>query len=275
MVSNYVNRSYLERSLGRLRDIQSHLATCNLNENTLRVSAIDGRSLTDNELAAHGVTPRTQLRILQHEKKRTGLSRVHDHWMLDSRAAIGATLSHVRCWEWLVDTSDEEYVVVLEDDARFVNSRTIQQELQQLADQQLFGYDVLLLGVTAFPSYAPQPRAEPCTPGRVCTHVHDFIGMQSYICSKRGAAILQQNARPIEQHVDFFVATMAQLGVVNVGVICPALARTSYSAWATSTIPHSFVLSDWLPSVLALVVVVCIAFVTLCISVTQRENGND
>lgn len=234
----------LERSPVRMEKMQLHLQECRLLHKTLRVDAVDGLLLTDNAMQEHGASVRTRLRIQQHEGKKKGASPIHDHWMIDSRQAIGSTLSHVRCWEWLLN-SDQQYMVVLEDDARFVDPMLVRQQLQAAVDSDLHGHDMLMLGISGVPSYAPQPLEKNTVSTVVCGGLHDFIGMQSYIVGRRGAGVLLNNVRPIEQHVDFYVATLNQLEVLNVAVMCPAMTTIE---WMQGTIPHSMVWLNLLPS---------------------------
>jgi glycosyl transferase, family 25 len=173
-----------------------------------RVSAVPGHTLSKN-LLSHGTSLRTTIR-LQEAPQRCF------HWMLDNVNAVGATLSHVKVWEQIVQ-NQVPYAVVLEDDAKLLHE-DIKAKIEHLFRQQLFGFDIVALTDPFF----LQPETEPkktCKQdpvfGEICQRTEDFIGAHGYCVSRSGAEKLLQHVKPIEQHVDMFMASLARLEVLS------------------------------------------------------------
>ena len=186
-----------------------------------RVSAVDGRSMTQADLLLSGVSLRTTLSLVKPPKA----PRCH-HWVIDAKGAIGCTLSHAVAWRRIIATGSP-YAVVLEDDA--VVHINFCAHLTQLTANNLYGCDLMLL--TA-------PFGERDRPG---AFVGEFTGTAGYCLSQQAAQVLLRHAYPIEQHVDHYISTLGQLGLLNTGTTGTALISTSGDQ---STIAHGFTLSD-------------------------------
>lgn len=186
-----------------------------------RVSAIDGRRLTQADLLSAGASLRTTLSLVSKPQPRCR------HWMIDAPGAIGATLSHAKVWQAVV-TENHRFAAVLEDDANVLVG-DLGDRLHHLTRSNLYGFDVLLLT-------APFPFA---------SHVRkikgDFMGMHGYCISQRAASVLLNRAYPVEQHVDHYVASLAQLGLLSVGTIPLAIVGTTGDG---STIHHGSMYTD-------------------------------
>ena len=179
-----------------------------------RVVAVDGALLTWPTVVEL-TTLKTQQRIRDITQHNNHRSRVVDNWMLDSVEAIGCTLSHMKCWEQLV-RSGGQYAIILEDDATLAPGceGRVAPWVQTLAQQGLFGADVVLLGHNVIPPYCRGKLVRGSSSGGnalTTPYVCDFIGSHAYCLSNTAAQTLLQHALPMEQHVDFFLAGMAQM----------------------------------------------------------------
>lgn len=122
-----------------------------------RLSAVDGKNLTDAEMRTHT----TKMAAF-----------------LQPRGVIGCYLSHKKFWQMVVDRNLES-AIIFEDDVRLVDNfkETLQNYLQRLKDEGSAPYDVLLLGAI----------------GRVHPEGKDNIGSRffsAYIGGKRRLEVL-------------------------------------------------------------------------------------
>ena len=215
-----------------------------------RVPAVDGRRMTCADMLDAGVSLRTILSLC-----RPNFRRCH-HWTIDNRGAIGCTLSHAKVWH-AVAAGDSPYAIVLEDDAHL--------RLKQGQNIPAPGaYDALLL--TA-------PLGHIAQPGPVATVKKDFTGTTGYAVTRRGAQVLLQHAYPIEQHVDHYMAALAQLGLLRLGTTTRAIVIPN---GMPTTISHGMLLVDevarWRAAAVGAVLVCSVML--LFVLLRQKKNGH-
>ena len=145
-----------------------------------RVEAVNGAALT----SVPPLTPLTRLRLRERWRLCNGLQ-------LDSVGALGATLSHVRCWRWLVRHPDVPCALILEDDCVLhpgfadVWSSSVWPMLAAGST------DLLVLG------YSPRPNVAPAVTDATSGHLRSvgFEGTHCYAVSQAGARrLLSLNA---------------------------------------------------------------------------------
>ena len=212
----------LRDSVDRWRRLQTVLARQQVLA-TL-VPAVAGRSMTQHELLQSGTSLRTTLSLV----KPSGRPRCDD-WTIDARGAVGCTLSHVDAWQRII-AADAPYAVVLEDDAD-VRIANLREYLAELQAHRLYGCDVMML--TAPCGVRDKPVA----------FAGEFQGTTGYCLSQRAARVLVQYAHPIEQHVDHYIANLAQLNLLVIGSMPTAV--IGINPRYKSTIRHGATLSDF------------------------------
>jgi GR25 family glycosyltransferase involved in LPS biosynthesis len=108
-------------------------------------------------------------------------ARVRNGLQLDSVGALGATLSHVRCWRWLAAHPDVPYALVLEDDCRLHPDFAAlwQKDVAPL----LPSVDLIVLGYAACPHLAVPVRDTRTAHFRSI----GFQGMHCYAVTQAGA----------------------------------------------------------------------------------------
>lgn len=208
----------LPTSTDRWAQMEAELARHGLDGDTQRVAAVDGRKLARSDLLDAGVSLRTTLSLCGPIKTQ----RCH-HWTIDNPGAIGCTLSHVKVWR-AIAAGNAQYAVVLEDDARLT--------LQPGQDLPTPGtHDVLLL--------TGPPPGQRTYQGPVTPITSDFSGTTGYVVTRHGAYRLLHHAFPIEQHVDHYMASLAQLGLLRLATVTKAIVVPN---GLPSTISHSTLL---------------------------------
>jgi GR25 family glycosyltransferase involved in LPS biosynthesis len=228
----------------------------------VRISATDG-----NDGIPWDVTSkRTELRIKQKQS-------ATEHWIIDSPQAVACTLSHMKCWSTLLrDYPGHESCIILEDDVLFNQSiPDIAANIRDIPNVWLGGYDMLLLGISWQPMGSQKPKQTTYTRG-VCS-ITDFVGSHGYCVTQHAASTLLRHALPIEQHVDFYIGTIAQLGLLRLGVMCPELVRVNHNV--PLYIPHkaSMVQNQWFTTIIiaALCVVVVVLLILIVLLLPARQ----
>ena len=197
-----------------------------------RVQAVDGASLPDTAITRY-TTARTQLRIFGAERCKR--HAVWDHWMVDSRNAVACTLSHRDCIVRFL-ASNHEYCIIMEDDAK-KNDGDAWGYVNKSIRNNAHAYDIVILGhYRHFPT-PPECVASPKQNGtkmRDCDC--DFFGSHAYYITRHAAKVLLTAIYPIEQQMDFFLASMSLTKKLKVGMVFPSLFGQTRR---DSTIPHS------------------------------------
>ena len=128
------------------------------------------------------------------------------HYEIDTAGAVGASLSHIKAWEALVN-SNAPALIVFEDDITIpVDFR---RRLQQLVSELPESWDVITFYNTIYVA-GRGCKADPATaPLYSCT---GLMGAHAYMVSRQGAQRLLARAYPIELHVDAYIAFMGRMG---------------------------------------------------------------
>lgn len=179
----------------------------------VRVPATDGAALDDDALRAL-VAPG----VLAGIRRR---ARICDPCVLDTVAAVGASCSHLRCWERVAAAADPHAVaLVLEDDACVTPELAAAVAALAVAPRPM-AWDAVLLGWTWMPSSHWRGPRRPAPPGAVPgvpglrRWERDSCGAHAYVVSHAGARRLCAHARPLELHVDHYLGVAAVLGLVR------------------------------------------------------------
>ena len=157
-----------------------------------RFSAVDGSKL--DVLNDNRISPHTRMNIAKKYRR--------SDYEINTAGAIGASFSHISCWKKLLD-SDEEYMVVFEDDT-LVTDEYLKQ-IDELA-QTLPIWDMWLLGTHAW-----QFKGIPLSKNSKWSKVKQFTGAHAYVISRRGAELLLKECFPIETHIEYYISACANL----------------------------------------------------------------
>ena len=165
--------------------------------------ATDGNKIdvrADSRISAYG-----RASIVRGERR--------SHSGLATRGMAGLYISHVEVWKAFLE-SGENLGIVFEDDAMVEsNAATAFDEViaSLPLDPEDWDVDLWLLGVVAVLEERPASRLF-ATPG--WTRVTNFFGTQAYLLTKRGARRLIENAYPMTEQIDAYMARMSALGEI-------------------------------------------------------------
>lgn len=135
-----------------------------------------------------------------------------------SRGTIGCYLSHRSVWEKIAE-GDDEYALVLEDDANF-SPMNVEQVTKLVHDVQAFDP---VWGIVIIGQQTKQGLRGRRAPKGMYVPAQTF-GLHAYILSKRGAEALLANALPITDSVDIYVTSAPMRGrYATVKNVCEAL----------------------------------------------------
>ena len=210
----------LDRATARWRRVVDAVAPALAPIPVHRLPAVDGRALSDAELAAVcGAHARWSVR---HRPA------VCDRTVLNTREAVGCYLSHRRAWAWLAAHGHAyDAAVVLEDDAcpepglaaALVDAGGALAPLVRPPPAGAAGeWDVVWLGYAdVLPAAWRPPRRPVRLAGGVDLRRPDAwcYGAHCYLLSPAGARRLLARALPAELHVDFWLQVLALLGDVR------------------------------------------------------------
>lgn len=173
--------------------------------NLSRFSAVDGKTLnlqTDSRVstyARHNIT--------------YSLRRSHD--MLDSIGGVGCALSHVSLWEKLAK-SDAPVILILEDDIALPSGTWAR--VEKVFETSPFlrnteNWDIWSIGnLNCLPTRGHNEIPRDGNPSRnesEWIQCREFVGLQAYFITRRGAMKLLKEAYPIQQHIDWFISYYA------------------------------------------------------------------
>jgi GR25 family glycosyltransferase involved in LPS biosynthesis len=185
-------------------DTQAHLPWCPL----VRIDAVDWRSLPSDP-SKLPVTLFTRYLISFPEQQSS--VRI-SHRQVDTLSSVAIVMSHMKCWQWLIDHPKESCVLILEDDACF--DRGFQQVWDHSVTHLLTAtnhWDLLVLGYFAV-SGTERVHTLPGTIPPVETKtVSQFYGAHAYMVTRNGAQTLLQHALPIDVQVDGLFLTLHEL----------------------------------------------------------------
>jgi len=184
----------LERRPDRWADFKQQTDAAGMT--VTRLPAVDAKEF---DAVTHPAVSLLTAHNIKHKMRRS----VYE---IDTPGAVGCTLSHIKAWEYLVN-SPAQALVIFEDDADIpldFNAR-----LTHLMNELPSDWDVITFYNTRF-STSYGCSADPATaPFYGCT---GLMGSHAYMVSRRGAQRLLARARPIELHVDAYIAFMSRMG---------------------------------------------------------------
>ena len=135
---------------------------------------------------------------------------------IDVPGAVGASLSHFKVWEEVVQSG--RTTLVFEDDSPIpINVRPKIEHLLRIAPHE---WDVILLHRTTFGGGATGCSAvskglDPVDRANGWQSCDSLAGAHAYLVTPMGAKKLLARAYPIELHVDAYMAFMARLGHIR------------------------------------------------------------
>jgi glycosyl transferase family 25 len=131
------------------------------------------------------------------------------HYEIDAPGAVGASLSHFKAWQQLLD-SQAPAIIVFEDDAPIPDD--FKPRLTRVLKDLPTGWDLVQFQLTVWDGgsgCAPIPGQEPW---QLCDAL---MGAYAYMISREGAKKMLERAYPIELHVDAYMAYMSKLGHIR------------------------------------------------------------
>lgn len=175
-----------------------------------RFSAIDGQGLNCDQ-APLSLFARY---LLNHPNKRSA------HEQVNSLGQIGCYLSHVGCWQMMIDKNWPECIITEDDIVLHPNSLChIQASYEALpTDWDFLSFAYLQCRDEAWGSSQCSRFGRPF--GSLLKRCGMFFGLQGYILSQRGAKILLKNAYPIEAQVDAYISFLAVQDRINLYMTC-------------------------------------------------------
>lgn len=168
--------------------------------NVKRFSAVDAKTF---DAASH---PGISLGTAHNIRFKTRRS----HYEIDAPGAVGASLSHFKAWQQLLD-SQAPALVVFEDDAPIPTD--FKPRLTQVLRELPPGWDIVQFQLTYWDNGVtgckPIPGQEPW---QLCDAL---MGAYAYMISRDGAQKMLAKAYPIELHVDAYMGYMSKLGHIR------------------------------------------------------------
>ena len=131
------------------------------------------------------------------------------HYEIDTGGAVGASLSHIKAWNYLMNGTAPA-LIVFEDDALIPTD--FRERLAQVVDELPASWDVITFYNTEYLASRGCKPDSAVAPLESCT---GLMGAHAYMVSRRGAQRLLARAYPIELHVDAYLAFMARLGYIQ------------------------------------------------------------
>jgi GR25 family glycosyltransferase involved in LPS biosynthesis len=170
-----------------------------------RFSAVDAR---DFDHTHPGISLLTAHNVFYSQRR--------SHYEIDVPGAIGASLSHFKAWESLLQApASVPALLVFEDDCQLPIDFRSRLELV-LAALPASGWDMIQFQNTRFSGgdtgCEPAPADVAPAPWQVCK---SLMGAYGYMISREGAQKMLARAFPIELHVDAYMAFMSRLGYIK------------------------------------------------------------
>ena len=171
--------------------------------NLQRFPGVEGRSIdldTDTRVS-------TVCRYNIKNKTRRG------HEMIESIGAVGCALSHIALWEKLVK-SDQQVFLIIEDDIvasaeEWEKVRYLFAKYPQLADSTT--WDIWSIGMLECFEILDKRPIDQYKIEDVWKTCAQFVGLQAYFITRRGAAALLKDVFPIQLHIDWYITYYAQV----------------------------------------------------------------
>jgi GR25 family glycosyltransferase involved in LPS biosynthesis len=167
-----------------------------------RFSAVDAREFEGGGIRHPDVSVLTA-HNLKYKKRRS-------HYEIDRVGAVGASLSHFRCWRALL-ASQAPAMVVFEDDIELPSDLRVR--LVTVMRNLPTDWHLVSLHRTEFAG--GRYDCEPVAGAEEWQACESLMGAHAYMISREGARRLLEKAYPIELHVDAYMAFMARLGYIQ------------------------------------------------------------
>jgi GR25 family glycosyltransferase involved in LPS biosynthesis len=164
-----------------------------------RLSAVDAKEF---DAVNHSA-----ISLLTAHNIKFGVRRAH--YEIDTGGAVGASLSHIKAWNYLINGTAPA-LIVFEDDA--IIPPDFEPRLEQVVAELPAEWDIITFYNTQFGNGSgcePDPKVAPL---QSCT---GQMGAHAYMISRRGAQRMLARAYPIEIHVDAYMAFMARMGYIQ------------------------------------------------------------
>ena len=125
------------------------------------------------------------------------------HRQIVGKGTIGCALSHYSLWKWLVEHPEMDRLLIFEDDARPIDSYSI--EMLEKTINSVSEFDIISFGYTTIRGNIEEYNeyVDKFLGG-------EFFGLQGYLVSRRGAQKLMKNMFPIEFQVDSYIGYIAK-----------------------------------------------------------------
>jgi GR25 family glycosyltransferase involved in LPS biosynthesis len=202
----------LDHHTAKWKRVSAHLAEHGFAPE--RVSGVYGKKLPTNDPRI-GLFPQY---LIANPQIRSS------HEQLNTMGAIGCYLSHVKCWQNIIDHNLES-AIVFEDDVKLVDLEgTTEGTTEGTAESTNFLAQLnkyireLPVGTDLFP-FGYSNLRNSCD----AEYINElfikcglFFGTHAYYITRRGAEILLKNAFPIEIQVDSYMAIMGNQKYINV-----------------------------------------------------------
>lgn len=162
--------------------------------NITRIDAVVGKNL---DLENIDITLHTK-HIIKHPEQRSS------HYQLHTVGAIGCTLSHLKCYNYMLNNNINE-CLIFEDDCLFTKdfASNLTREINICKSNNM---DLLVFGYNK--EFDPEIKGNYKT-------VNNFFGTHSYYINKTGAQVLKQYIYPIEVHMDAYISLLLTLNKIN------------------------------------------------------------
>jgi GR25 family glycosyltransferase involved in LPS biosynthesis len=165
------------------------------------IDAVDGKNIEVHKLHEKGILGAAGLHSLMNMKQ--GIPRKY-HYELGTPGAIGCSLSHIRIWKNIVESTDIENMLVFEDDA-LVMGITLRTIASRLADLPA-NWHIYMIG-------QPHTVLEgiPVSNKKDMYRITRFCGTHAYIINRNAAEWLLANGKlfPINQQIDSHLSELA------------------------------------------------------------------
>jgi GR25 family glycosyltransferase involved in LPS biosynthesis len=188
----------LPRRRDRMREFSKHYS---LPIKYQVIDAVDGKNMNVQELHEKGILGDAGLQSIMNMKQ--GILRKY-HYELGTPGAIGCSLSHMRIWKNIVDSTDIENMLVFEDDA-LVMGITLRNIASRLADLPA-NWHIYMIG-------QPHTVLEgvPVPNKKNMYQITRFCGTHAYIINRNAASWLLTNGKlfPINQQIDSHLSELA------------------------------------------------------------------
>jgi GR25 family glycosyltransferase involved in LPS biosynthesis len=131
------------------------------------------------------------------------------HYEIDKAGAVGASLSHIKAWNFLQNSSAPA-IIVFEDDAKLPVD--FKEKITEVLSDLPAEWDIVTFTNTRFGG-----GVKGCSPmeDSVWSSCTSLMGAHAYMVSRRGVQRLLARAYPIEMHVDAYMAFMARMNHVK------------------------------------------------------------